>query len=310
MKYLIFAILLSLMTPSAKAAQCDTVALTITTPSYSLNSNPNPVLSFTVKVTEKTGKNDCIYFVTFNQGSAPDYNRKLYNGLASVPIQLYNTPPSTYVLQDYPTLVSANNAIVGTLKSTSNGGKTNTHTYATTFSIPPANTLWGTYQNTFAVKLYTGTVTGSHTLVSTKTVTYTYTIAKVINLALVTEGAPFDVFATTYNMDFGNMSTGQTKGFDAVIVSNAGYQLSFSSQNNGRLKHSTRNSYVNYSVTVNTTPYSLVGSSTLPVIVATGTGATSSQGARANTKVILGTVATQLAGIYMDTVTISVATTN
>lgn len=283
---------------------CNKLALIINYPSYNLNANTNPILDFKVsRVNDVLG---CNYFVGFSKGRAVDYNRNLYLINSKIPIQLYKNNPSNNILKDTPDVQNENDCISGIFNKKDKILE-NTQGYKTILSLPSNIMLAGTYTETFAVNLYQGTLAGGYSKKDTKTITYTYNYPTKIDLSLVNSGAPFDLTATYQTLNFGILTTGQTQSFDIVVLSNSGYNLYFSSTNNGNLKHVNYNSNVIYSMYVNNGQVNLTTSSSNPVPVASGVGLTANEGVRIPIRVTMGEVKNQLAGQYADVIFITIS---
>jgi hypothetical protein len=156
------------------------------------------------------------------------------------------------------------------------------------------------------MRLYEGTVTGSHSQEDTEGFRLRYDMSKRIDLSIVNTGEAFDPSATNKTLNFGNLSSGQEMTFDLVLKYNAGYQVKMSSQNGGKLKHLSQNASIPYTLTLSGNPVSL---STLPTIVAWGIFVNPCGGLRFPGKVKIGTVGSAQAGVYQDSITVTVSTT-
>ena len=213
--------------------------------------------------------------------------------------------PPRLSLKDLPDATTTNDVFSGSLSSST---KTAAFTYFPQLGSVTYN-RFGTYSDTFTIKLYDGTLAGSHTLRNSKTVTFTYTMARKIDLSLVATGSAFSAGSTTQSMSFGNLIAGTSKSFDLILEYNAGYNVSLSSVNQGMLKHSTLADTVPYTFQVNGTGVSLVGSNTTPVSAVSGTGVSAVNGLVLPVSVTIGSLGSARAGSYTDVVTLTVATT-
>ena len=110
------------------------------------------------------------------------------------------------------------------------------------------------------------------------------------------------------NLDFGTLETNEEMGFDLMVASNAGYRISFSSLNNGKLDNLQRGIKLDYTVKVAGSNINLSNSSTIPTLVAQGSGITGNAGTRIPVNVKIGTVNDNQWGDYQDYITITAAT--
>ncbi|MBF0360884.1 MAG: hypothetical protein HQK49_07725 [Oligoflexia bacterium] len=303
-KYL-FLSLIYLLIYLEEGHACSGLALTLNYPTYNLNANSAPVLDF--KVSRKNDSFGCSYFVGISKGRSSDYNRNLYLGNSKLPMQLYKNNSSNYIIKDIPDIRSDSDCITGTFIK-KNKILENILTYKTTLSLPANIMLAGTYTESYTVNLYQGTVSSGGLIQSSKTLTYTYNYPTKIDLSLVSSGAPFDLTSTYQNLNFGVLASGQSMSFDIVVLSNAGYNLYLSSTYNGNLKHTNYQSMVNYSMLINNSTINLAGSSSTPVLAASGVGVTANEGQRIPVRVVMGEVKNQLAGQYSDVIFITIAT--
>jgi len=247
----------------------------------------------------------CKYFLTFSKGSAPDYNRKLYLNYpnTNIPVQLYKDSSNSITLMDLPEVTSETNIITGNFPN-SNTAPPIGHTYFASLGTIPLGLPSGYYSDTFKVSLYEGTLSHDYHLVNDQTVKISYFIPSTIALSLVDSGAPFNEYATARDIDFGTMSSGMTQNFDAIIKSNSGYRLFFSSQNGGKMLHNSIAATVSYSTQINGTQVNLVPN--IPIQVASGSGNLPIDGQRLNVRLTIGNITTQPAGSYSDSMTITV----
>ena len=246
----------------------------------------------------------CKYFVTFGKGSGPDYNRKLYYTYPTpnIPFQLYKGSSSPDVLMNFPEVSSATNIISGNYPNYAISTPRQ-HTYVATLGSVPYGIPTGYYSDTLRAYLYSGTLSDYH-FETSQSVTFSYYVQSAIALSLVDTGAPFNEYSTDRSINFGEMSTGLSQNFDTVIKSNAGYKLFFTSENGGKMMHSTLGAYVPYTTKINGTTVTLVPNTA--VQVASGYGITPTAGQRLNVNLTLGTINTKPAGSYSDFITVTV----
>ena len=254
----------------------------------------------------KTNPAACTFGLAFTKGGSGSYTRTA----GGLPYQLYQDSGLSHVLKDVPDITSTNDVVMVTLPPGTN--PTNEFYY---FDIPystatsPNLVAAGTYTDTFIVNAYEGSDPTAFTNppATSTPVSVTITVPKMIALALVDTGGVFQDTATTKSVDFGNLSSGQTSRFDLRLRTNAGYSVKVQSTNNGRMKHTSKNSYVDYSLYVNNNLADPTGST--PVL--TGSGQTGINGIGFPVKIVIGSVGVlPLAGTYKDTVIITVTVTD
>lgn len=258
----------------------------------------------------KTNPDACTFGLGFSQGVAGSYTRYAEKADGSqLKYQIYQDTGASKILKDVPDLSTANDVIMVTMPA---GSPPITQIYY--FDVPyatavaPTLAASGSYTDTFIINAYEGADFSS--LVAppdaTASVSVNLTVDKMVNLALVDTGGVFQDTATTKSIEFGQLVTGKTARFDMVVRTNAGASVTVESLNNGRLKHTTKNSYVDYTIYVNNVAADPSGAT--PVL--TGPTQTALVGVGYPVKVVIGTVnAMSLAGPYSDTVTITATAT-
>ena len=147
--------------------------------------------------------------------------------------------------------------------------------------------------------------------VETDSVNITTQIPKIIDLSIGVPGNAFDPTQTTRTLEFGTLAQGQSQSLDLLLRTNAGYSVSFSSQNNGVLKHSSSEvvTEIPYVVSVNASIRNMSNSKTSPVVVATGAGQTSISGVSNTVQFTIGDTQQKMSGRYTDFITVTAATT-
>lgn len=274
--------------------------------SQAFNTQP---LTLTIN---KSKNPPCDYFVTFTKGGASDYNRTMFMGAATLPYQLYKESALTNILMDIPDATSANNIISGTFPAGPNASQSKIYYFNIPYAqvVSPTLRKAGTYGDTFLIKVFRGECC-SENLEASATVVVTTVVPKSIQLSLIPTGQPFDAGSTSQTLDFGALEQGRTQAVDLRVVTNAGYAVSFSSQNNGMLKITdpSLNSAVPYAITVSSIPQNLSGSATVPVVVTAGSGQSALTGVRFPIAVTIGDAGEKMAGTYRDNITIAVSTT-
>ncbi|MFL5815462.1 MAG: spore coat protein U domain-containing protein [Bdellovibrionia bacterium] len=299
----ILIIMAAVLTAASAHAEVGCNGLNMQTAS-SVNFNSSSAQQITVNVRRNNTNHGCDYFLTFSRGMSMNYNRQMFKGSDVAPYQLYRTFPYADVLKDLSDAVT-NSDIIASAFPDNAGSVQNSESYRAVLGNVSSSPV-GLYFDTVTVRLYEGTLS-SYFLRDTSTVNLQYSSTRSIDLSLVPTGGAFSTSATSMSLDFGTMYTGESKAFDIVLVTNAGYSLSMSSQNAGQMKHaSLTSSAVPYTLTVNSTPISLGGGST---VVARGSGASPSGGSRVPVVVTIGELANSVSGTYKDSVTVTVQTT-
>ena len=304
----VLGILVAGILPAGGARAACTLGLSVqgVTPVYDFFSGSATAQAYEIGVTHNAG-DSCDFFVTFSRGGASTYDRQMVLGGDSLSYQLYSQANQTGVLKDLLDAGSGLEVLSGALSSQDISPRT-----LTFYLVIPANQVVppGTYQDTVTVSVYEGTLGGSPVLADADGLVVSSTIARDIQLSLRDTAAPFDPEDNSQSMDFGILEQGESRGFDLMVRTNAGYSVSMVSENQGRLKHmdvpAAANTTVDYTLKINNVAKDLSG--TQPIEVTSGTGVTSLEGVRHPTTVTIGTVSGKVAGIYQDTVTITAAT--
>ncbi len=263
----------------------------------------------------------CNYFITFSRGGGASYDtRRMLNGTKTLRYQLYTTAsvnPSN-ILKALPEASSSSEVLTGSFKR--NGPSSETKNYYVDIPLfeatNPTLVAAGNYTDVFSVSVYNGRINNPPNAPdSTSTVQITSVVPKIIALSLVEPGSPFDINDTSQTVGFGTLVLGDTKGFDLRVLTNAGYSVNFSSQNNGQLKHITAPSVtvpqkaVVYTTRVNGIAYDLSHSNNKPTEVAAGGGQTPLSGQLNTVNFTIGDVQNKMAGDYSDAITVTTSTT-
>ena len=176
----------------------------------------------------------------------------------------------------------------------------------------PALIPAGTFIDNYVIDLYEGSnPLGFTTPVDSKAITFSITIPKIIAISLVSSGGGFIEGQTTQNVNLGSLYEGQSSGLDLRVRSNAGFEVTFSSLNNGNMKHATANSLVPYKFYVNGALLNMSNSLSVPVSAITRAGQTAMGGIAYPLRVVVGDVmgGQKLSGSHSDSITITATTT-
>ncbi len=298
--------LILLLFTAREAIACTGLSFDVDPPSVTdLNTNPTPAMNFRIK---RQGGASCDYFLTVSYGSATSFStRSMFQGSFQVPMNVYVNAGLTQVIRDVPEATNDTQVITGSFEQGHGSHTTNDHTYYAALGTIDYN-RFGNYSDTFVMKLYEGTVGNSPVLRDTANVTFTYTMARKIDLSIVSSGSGFNPNSTAQNLNFGALTAGNAKSCDLILKFNAGYSIRLASQNNGKLKHASLSDTVPYTMRVNSVPVSLLGSSTTPVEVTNGTGVSPPNGLTFPLSATIGSIGAARAGNYSDVITITVAT--
>lgn len=275
---------------------------------YTLTSN-SAIEARTLELERDDSNGNCQnFFLGFTRGWAPTYNRyatNISNG-SRISYNLYKNAGATMILKNPSDITSDNDVISGQIFKNQ---KLNLTYY---FQISPytSSTLprAGTYIDYVQVQAYSGKWWAINGFEGYKNLFVQINVPKLSAISLVDTGATFDSSDTNQVLDFNELETNEELTFDLLIVSNAGYQVTFSSSNNGVLKNTTvttGNNTIQYDLFVNNSLRPL----TNPVIVATGSGSTLSSGQRLPVKVKIKSVDNKEPGTYNDYITITTTTT-
>jgi hypothetical protein len=308
---LVFLLGFALM-PTAARAQCVvTLAASNLNLSWNLNFNYQAV---TVAVT-KTSAAACNYGITFTTGGASSYTRRMLGGSGvALNYQLYGDSNFSFVLKDAPDITSNTDVILGSFPAGANLTQTVTYYVQVPFALATAPIIkpYGAYSDTFTIKAYEGTNPVQFvTPITTRDVSLSVSIPKIVQLSLGASGDAFDPMHTANSVALGKLTTGVFAQRSLMVRTNAGYSVTFSSLNNGVMKHSNPGitTAVPYTITLNGGATNLVGSQTNPVSVLSGSGQTSLQGNDIPISITIGNIQKVIAGYYSDTISINVSST-
>ena len=301
---LLVAGLAGLAATSQAQAGCNNARLDLVPPGYVFNISSSPQLATTVT---RADNGSCDYFIGFSDGSAANYaSRRLSFGSAVVPMNVYKDAARTRILKDKPSeAVVADDVLQG---SFAGGPGPDAQTLNYWAAIQPQSDYLpsGIYFESLTATLYSGKVNGSYHFESSQSLVLAYYIGRRVDLSLVDTGAPFNLNDTSQDLSFGTLSSGQSRALDLVLQYNAGFRLTFSSENNGALKHLSRSNTIPYTLQVGGLPIGLAGSAAAPVVGPSGFGTSPTGGTRFPVRVTIGSIAGAVGGPYSDTITVTV----
>lgn len=273
--------------------------------------NTESVQTITTSRSNGTGANNCAYSLFFfSKGNANSYNRKAFNNFGEgLNYNLYQGTSQFGILKDAYDFQSSNEYLKTYIQRPGENFQSQFYFYlpGTTNSTMVRG---GTYTDQISINVYRQGMNSSWAYYEfTRILPITINVPKSVNISLVDSGSPIDLNSTFKNIDFGNLETNESKSFDLMVASNAGFRISLSSLNNGKLKNTTNNSYnINYTLKLNGNTVNLSSSANTPVLVATGSGVTGNNGVRLPFSVNIGSVDEEQWGDYQDYITITAAT--
>ena len=188
--------------------------------------------SKTLRVLNTSGEGESEnYFLTFSVPSGGVTSRRLAQGGHELAYQIYRTPTSSIPLKDFPD-VQAGEVLLGRFGS----GDVQ---HVLEFSIRTSSDVWlppGVYSDSVVIRLYAGTIDDAIE-VESQLVQLQKEIAVDADLALVNNGGVFVPGKSVATLDFGQIEGEVERSIECVIRSNVGYEVSFNSDNGGRLSH-------------------------------------------------------------------------
>jgi hypothetical protein len=252
----------------------------------------------------------CEYFVTLSAGQSGNFNqRKMSEMMNLLNYNAYINSGKSNIFKALPTATQSE-VINGSFPIALTLAQTNTHEFF--WAINPQQVVQASgmpyADNTLTLSLYSGLLFLSPTLVATKTISFQTHVNSSVDVSLVESGKPFDINEVTQLIDFGNLESGEQRGFDVVVRSNNGYSVTMQSQNNQLLVHQRAPvipDTVSYSVIFNGGGVDL--STGAPVQVITGTGTTPATGISFPIEFTIGTISgSETAGTYSDVINVEV----
>ena len=300
-KAFVFTILGAL---SVNAADCVQMQLQPVNTVYNFSSSPTVNPSVVVKANTMPG--GCDFFITVSYGSGGTFsNRRIVNGANTWPLRISKDSAGSNIIKTLNNASSNNDVLTGSLPAGNNDAQVTVSYWAELLDVYTSRPS-GYYSDSFQVTLYRGTL-ASNSLIGSFTQSFGVNSLKAVDISIVPTGGSFNASDTTETLNFGQMTAGSTRSADVILKYNAGYILKASSENNGRLKHSTLNSYISYTIKFAGATVNLANSSAAPVTINQGSGSSPAAGTIFNTVVTIGTIAAnQGNGSYSDTITLTV----
>lgn len=268
------------------------------------SNDPFPSATFRVR---RQNDASCPFFLTIDNGGAPSFStRRLLHSdhYASLKVQICGDASCSRIIKHFPEASSSSDVITGQFAP--HGADEIELSFRPRLDTADYE-RFGTYDSTFAIRLYSGTPGGENRLLETDNFRLSHRLNKRIDLSLVSTGLPFDAGSTTKTLNFGALTTGKSQGFDFILKYNAGYRVRFSSQNRGALQGARKDARIPYVMTIDGMPVYLGDDEERTWLRAPGV---SPRGGRRFTgRVVIGRVDQAQAGSYQDAITITVSAT-
>lgn len=298
-----FIVMLSFMiSAQALAVPCDQMQLQVN------NTNADTTFSSAVNMTltVKANTNDggCNFFIDFSSGGGGSYNtRRMLQGSDPWPYDVLKTLSPVQSLKSLAEATSSNDVLTGVMPGyAGNDTQVTLNFWVQRDSSNPWRRA-GNYTDNFSINLYKGNLS-SYSFVANRSMSTNNNAQKQVDISVLPPGGSFDLAIVTQTLDFGQLSTNQTRSADIRIKTNSGYKLRASSLNGGRLKHVTDNKHINYSASFSGASYGL--SSPKEVASANNTVVSPASGILVPVTVTIGSVTGAQNGDYEDTITLSV----
>lgn len=289
--------------PQAAQAICDMTLRSVRSVNFSGSGSYNVFATSeagqTIFIRVRHTKSDaCSYFVTFSKGQSGSYDRAMSGpGAVDLHYQFYDTPSKSNVLKEIP------EATASEVLSGSFGTAAETQDLSYYIAIAPGQMVpAGSYADSITVRLYEGTL-ASYTQRDQATFAVDASVDDVLQMCVVSCGAPFDPFATSRTMAFGTMNTGDWREIDLLVRGNVAYEVLFRSDNKGVMAEAGGKGEVPYTLTLNGAAVDLTSGL---VTAVTGTGPTPMGGDRYHLLATIGSLSAAVAGNYQDNIAITV----
>lgn len=251
----------------------------------------------------------CQYFVALSTGQSGEFNRRKLS--QSKTVLTYNafTDAGKTILKAPPN-AAQNQVITGSFPVMVALTQTNSHRFFWTIEpqqIVPVQGMPYVDAN-LSLDLFSGTLLTSPTRVASATITFRTLVDSSVDLSLVRSGAPFNINDTAQLIDFGELSSGEQRGFDLIVRSNNGVSVTMQSENRQVMVHERSPAVadtVSYEVVLNGGAVDL--STGGPVQVLSRTGTTPATGIAFPIEFTVGNLSgAEAAGTYSDVINVTV----
>lgn len=175
------------------------------------------------------------------------------------------------------------------------------HTDSLVIEVPDGQFVpAGTYSDQILLQLFQdySTVAGADEVMD-----IVVTVDPIIGLSIGDVGSQYDPNGTSYSLDFGTLSPGDSMMAQATALSNTSYTIEVFSQNGGNMSHLEVGETIPYTLLIDTVPVAISPSS--PVEVISGS-ATPSTGTAHTIEVVIGSFNWVPAGDYEDNLSFTI----
>ena len=278
---------------------------------YSLVTDPVS-LQVNMRRRNNIGQNDdgrgflCfLYSYGFDEGNSGSYNRFMTNNRGDrLFYNIYNSVGFQNVLRDVDDISQNGEAIFG-YALTRNTWYSNSFDFRLIIDnsvLVPT----GIYRDTVAIKLYSGFPFNSPALERTRNLNLRITVDPLVHISLVSVGAQHDPSQTSYNMNFGELQSGERLAADLKVVANTPHKVFFESQNGNVLKNTnpTSTSEVSYQLFLNSSLISFPSPSSRVEIIDSST-VTAPGGDTYTIEAEIGNTTGKEAGVYTESITVT-----
>lgn len=245
-------------------------------------------------------------YIGFDTGNAGNYNREMFNSSSDrLSYNLYKDNTSNVPLK---ALADASNSNEYVRLAFQGNQSTVSATIEGRLPIPNQGRTF-LPEGRF-VDLVNATVVGGLFNSDSDTTNFQIEVTNpiAVDISLVPPGSTFDPSATSYTLDYAEITQGESRRVDLRVKSNAGFTVSLESQGGGRMLHTSENDNIQYTLKVNNGVQSFSGPG-VPLVIGTATGVTQTNGSLFELEFLTGSPAGKLAGQYQDVITI-IATSN
>ncbi|MFW5827467.1 MAG: hypothetical protein ACOCU4_05220 [Alkalispirochaeta sp.] len=251
------------------------------------------------------------WFVTVSRGNSSSFDprqlqrRFLFFFTLSLNYNIFT--PSDSIARDTTGPLSASNVLSGSFAASTS---VQTDSREFTVRIPSEQFVrQGTYTDEVDISLYRGSVNNvdAAVRVERRTVDISSVTSSVAEVGLVESGGAASNVDRNFTMDFGPLSSGETKTADLLFRANSGYFLEAESANQGELLNVNRpgNFTIPYEFRYDGDTYDLSSPRTLDVSFLSGTGISF---ARRPISVQIGAFSNVPSGLYEDVITFTIST--
>jgi hypothetical protein len=258
----------------------------------------------------------CTADITFGKGHSSTYTRYVLNGGSNeLDYQLYGDSSLTHILKDAPDVSTINDVVSYTFSSAPNQSQVLTYYFQIPQSTATSPTYkpYGGYSDNVVVRVWENTSGNPNSVSSvnnstpvTSTLNLNINIPQIIELCFGT--TTFNAANITQTLNFGDVTTTKTQTSNILVLSNAGYAISFTSTNGSVLKNTTAPSSASIPYT-----FSFNGS-TLPLSTSPSQGInssriTTSSGDSFPISITTQTTPSVLNGNFTDSISVTAVTT-